>query len=413
MFRLMGSAPVFVTLVLIMLSATLGADELVAGSFTPVDSGVRYRSISVFDVERLNKILTKERKAFADFDQEFPPARFPVRLYQVLYSSVVPEWNNRPTTGSGLIAIPQTGQDEMPVVSYQHGTTFKKKEVPSNPEESYETRLMVAQFAGQGYVVIGADYFGKGESPEPDSYTVKASTQQACLDMLLASRDVCRELKIKQGPLFLSGWSQGGWSTMTFLNKLESLAIPVTAAATASAFNDVFATTNRWIHVPQVIDAVWLPGDMAIQLHAYEEYYGLPGLGSSAIEPPYQEAARALYDKRITYDEFRARSPSSIGKFLREGFRSASSAGEGRYWQILQDNQAYRWRSRTPLRTYFGDIDEACPASIATFPVGYQKLVGGGQTTGEAAGAKADHRGTFLYAVAHQKSWFDELLRPK
>jgi len=39
---------------------------------------------------------------------------------------------------------------------------------------------MIAEFAGQGYAVIGADYFGKGLSPEADSYLVKASTQQAC-----------------------------------------------------------------------------------------------------------------------------------------------------------------------------------------------------------------------------------------
>ena len=48
------------------------------------------------------------------------------------------------------------------MISYQHGTVYGKQEVPSFPDQSPETQLMIAQFAGQGYIVIGADYFGMG-----------------------------------------------------------------------------------------------------------------------------------------------------------------------------------------------------------------------------------------------------------
>ena len=132
--------------------------------------------------------------------------------YRVTYPSVVPEKNNRPTTASGLIAIPDNDATTLPVVAYQHGSVFGKDEVPSNPDQSMETRLMLAVFAGQGYMVIGADYFGKGVSPEPNGYIVRASTQQACLDMLFATQVVCPDLGVELGPLFISGWSQGGWS---------------------------------------------------------------------------------------------------------------------------------------------------------------------------------------------------------
>ena len=52
----------------------------------------------------------------------------------------------------------------MPMVSYQHGTVFSKDDVPSRPEQSAETRIMIARFAAQGYVVISADYSGHGYS---------------------------------------------------------------------------------------------------------------------------------------------------------------------------------------------------------------------------------------------------------
>ncbi|MDG3004795.1 alpha/beta hydrolase family protein [Paludisphaera mucosa] len=404
---------VALSIVIVLLAADaarLKAAEAPPDGYTPVAGGVRYREIGTYDVARLDRILTTERREFSKFEAEFPPARYPVRLYRVLYESVIPERGNRPTTASGLVAVPDAGRETMPVVSYQHGTVFTKTAVPSHPDESMETRLMLAQFAGQGYVVIGADYFGKGESAEPDGYLVKASTQQACLDMLRASRPVCDALKVRQGPLFVSGWSQGAWSTMAFLEKLESVGVPVAAAAVASTPNDLFAIVNRWIHAPRDLDAVYLPALLALQLNAYAEYHDLPGLAASAIEPAYQQAASDLYDGRITWEEFRSKTPASLNEFLREEFRSASSVGEGRFWRILRESQVYHWRSRTPLRSYYGEVDEVVPPFIATLPIGFQDLMGGAETRAMPAGSLADHRGTFVHAVLDQKAWFDASL---
>ncbi|MGC7960629.1 alpha/beta hydrolase, partial [Salmonella enterica] len=69
-------------------------------------------------------------------------------------------------------------------------TVYERQQVPSFPEQSPETQLMIAQFAGQGYALIGADYFGMGISSEPEGYMVKGSHQQATYDMLLAARSV-------------------------------------------------------------------------------------------------------------------------------------------------------------------------------------------------------------------------------
>ncbi len=380
--------------------------------FTALASGVWVQPIGTYSVERLNAVLTTERQEFATFPQEFPPAKYPVALFRVRYRSVVPEWDNRPTIASGLVAIPQMGQAEgatLPVVSYQHGTVFGKDQVPSRPDQSYETRLVLAQFAGQGYAVIAADYFGRGDSTEPDSYLVRDSTRQACLDMLLAGRAVLTAEHVEPGALFLSGWSQGAWCTMSFLNKLEALEIPVTAAATAAAFNDVYATTQRWLNAPEPTDDVFLPGILAIQLHAYQAYYRLPGLVESAIQPAYLAASRQLATGDTGWTEFRAATPPTLREFIRPEFLAAGDAATARYWQILQADPGHRWRLRTPLRTYYGAADRACPPAIAQLPATYQPILGGAAVTAVPAGADADHRGAFLFAVAHQKTWFDEL----
>lgn len=124
------------------------------------------------------------------------------------YRSTIPEQGNRPTISYGLVAIPNGATGKLPVVSYQHGTLFFKESAPSQAfswnknstavvkygltqqhlyGSCYETRLNVAQFAGNGYVVIAADYFGIGNSIETDSFFVKGSEQQACLDMRSAT----------------------------------------------------------------------------------------------------------------------------------------------------------------------------------------------------------------------------------
>ena len=85
---------------------------------------------------------------------------------------------------------------------------------------------MLAEFAGQGYVMVGADYFGMGLSNEPEGYVVKASHQQATYDLLIASRAVLDHMGVSTPKLFLGGWSQGGFVTMAFLEKLEDVGRP-------------------------------------------------------------------------------------------------------------------------------------------------------------------------------------------
>ena len=101
---------------------------------------------------------------------------------KVTYHSIVPEMGNKKTIATGMVAFPVVSSTRLPMVSYQHGTVFDKSYVPSQPENSEETRLAVATFASQGYVVIAADYFGRGDSTLPDSYLVKGSTVRANWD---------------------------------------------------------------------------------------------------------------------------------------------------------------------------------------------------------------------------------------
>ena len=406
---------------LFCLSLSFQARSQDATGYTDVKSGLQYQLVGTYDLKKLDRILSEGLDEFltystmkgADFKGSFPPARYPVKLYRVKYNSVVPEFGNQPTVASGLVAIPETGLDSMPVVSYQHGTVFSKTAVPSFPDESSETQIMIARFAAQGYIVMGADYFGKGLSDLPDSYLVKGSTEQACVDMLLATRLVLADRKLKPGPLFLHGWSQGGWANMVFLRKLESLGIPVTAAATASAPVDGYLLLDRWMNHYRSSDAVYVPACAALQILAQEYYLRQDGLAALAIRPEYLAVVRNFYSNRIDYATFSKLTKDKLPEILNPGFMAGGNLGDSLYWRTLDTLQAYKWRSHTPLHNYYGEIDEVVPVFIARLPQEIHELLGCGPTTAVSAGPKADHRATFVYSVIHAKPWFDGFLPPQ
>ena len=157
-----------------------------------VSSSVSYQLVGRLDTDALNRILAVDTPKFFGVEVAYTPATNAVRLYRVTYASLIPEQDNRPTLASGLLAVPEVQETRLPLVSYQHGTVYGKQQVPSFADQSPETLLMIAQFAGQGYLLIGADYFGLGTSGEPEGYMVKASHQQATQDMLTAARSGCR-----------------------------------------------------------------------------------------------------------------------------------------------------------------------------------------------------------------------------
>jgi len=387
----------------------LATGILTGAEVKSVSGGVGYEALGTYDADRLNSILTKELEAFSSFPISYPPPRNEVRLFRIYYSTVIPEDNNRPVPASGLLAIPVNPPARPPLLSYQHGTVFSKDEVPSIPDKSMETRLMLACFAAHGYVVIAADYIGKGISTEPDSYLVKESTAQACLDMLIASRAVLADMNIQTGDLFLSGWSQGSFSTTVFQNRLEAIGEPVKAAGVASAPNDLYLCFNRWIHVRSEFDVQWLLGAAALLVHSYEKYYNLPGLADTAIRPAYRKTARDLYENKITWEEAAKSLPETTKELLTEEFVQSGTLVADRFSRALQNNQAYNWRFKTPTRFYYGQIDEVVTPYMVTLPVEYQKTIAGAPAEGIFAGEKANHRGTFLFSLKDLKAWFDRL----
>ncbi len=264
---------------------------------------------------------------------------------------------------------------------------------------------MIAQFAGQGYLVIGADYFGLGASAEPEGYMVKASHQQATYDMLLASRAVLDQMKLGSNRLFLAGWSQGGFVTMALLEKLESAGVVVQAAATASAPVDVFAALNGFLNFPRKIDASWVTTLFILSSFSFEKYYSVPGLARALINDDAYEISRKAYE-RLPFNA--ADVPTDLRKLVRPEYFDAQYFASSAYGRLTAQTEAYRWIIKTPVRNFYGETDEVISVGLGQLAMTYQRSIGSGNPRVEAVSTgETTHRGTFASAVPQWKSWFD------
>lgn len=271
-----------------------------------------------------------------------------------------------------------------------------------------ETQLALAQFAGQGYILIGADYFGMGLSDTHEGYMVKASHQQAAYDMLVASRVALAQMKITAPKLFIGGWSQGGFVTMAFLEKLEQVRVPVMATATASAPLDVFAALSGYLDFPRKNDADWLSSLFILSTFAFENYYGVPGLAQSVLNDAYYDVSRRAYEKQ-PFDV--AEIPGDLRKLIRAEYFDPQFFAASAYGRLIAQNaQAYRWVIKSRVRNYYGEKDEAITPGLGQMAMTWQRAMGSGNTQVSAISTgDTDHRGTYATSIAQWKTWFDAI----
>ena len=398
----------FASIVTLLLTACGGSEtpSKTTAQTSPPAVQTKIEFLERWDVDRLNRILKTDTPQQFGVHTIYTPARNAVNLYRVTYASVIPNMGNKPTVASGLLAIPDNAATThtLPMVSYQHGTVYGRQQVPSFPDQSPETQLMIAQFAGQGYVLIGADYFGLGTSTEPEGYMVKASHQQATYDMLKASRNVLKQKNISTNKLFLAGWSQGGFVSMSLLQKLDVMDVKVDATATASAPLDLYALVSGALYTPQAHPAVWLNSIFILAAFSFENYYDSPDLARSVIADKYYAMSKAAYDRT----PYTGAIPTDLHILLRPEMYDPQALKASAFGKLLSQTEAYKWAYRSAVRNYYGDADEAVPVDDARMAMTYAVQKGDSMVKAISTG-ETDHRGTFATAVPEWKSWFDGL----
>ena len=104
-------------------------------------------------------------------------ARYDVASYRIEYLTT--DGQGKPITASGLICVPikRLGRAS-PLVSYQHGTTFRDAEAPSNNAVASEPAPVMAAL---GAIVVAADYVGYGASKGALAVRIQGVLRHLCI----------------------------------------------------------------------------------------------------------------------------------------------------------------------------------------------------------------------------------------
>jgi pimeloyl-ACP methyl ester carboxylesterase len=281
---------------------------------------------------------------------------------------------------------------------------------------------MTGLFAGNGYALIAADYFGMGgTAQDPEAYFVKASTQQAEYDLYLDTLGFLASKGITPSDLFIGGWSLGGLNTTGFLEKLEAEGVKVTAAFTASAPSDPFAALSGLLFHPRPgIDAPWLNTIMALTVFSFESYPGPDDLARQTLDPAVYDDMKAIYTRSFDGQEglkaiFQRLGARPLAAYLKPELRDPVAFGNSAYGKLLAAAETYRQNFAAPLRMYYGTDDEVVKVMIGQLGAIYQAILIGNladqseNMVSALAVPGANHRLTFLQAAPAAKAWMESL----
>ena len=395
-----------------------------------------------------------------------------VDLYRVAFRTSVPEEGNRYTTAYGIAALPINPFDAgevRGVVQWQQPTVFNVKysapsqafacgAVPtcaSNSSENANPRLEIAQFGGQGYAVFIPDVFGMGNSPNRYAYQTVASAAQYSTDMLKAGEALLAARNLTASKLFIAGWSAGGNQNAAFLQSLEEQGRTVDGAVIASSPLNVGQTVENGIFNPRLWlytdpthtgDAIWLNIALGYTAFAKGGYEGKPSVPLELLGN-YYDVARRIYTQQYTAIELGdvSGSPESFGvtvyftdvdgntqtEFFPYRLRSTPVEGEpelqngavvlkystsrdafntSEYAKLMNNDDSVTgqelWTS--PVMLNYGYEDEVLPVSDGQ-KIYDDQLSYGNQNIQLNKIVAANHRGTYLQAMANALEWFNSI----
>jgi pimeloyl-ACP methyl ester carboxylesterase len=247
---------------------------------------------------------------------------------------------------SGLLALPR-GTTPRRLVSFQHGTSTTRTAVPSQLDG---TGLAAAiAFAGNGYALIAPDYPGLGESPGKHPYYVADAIAPAVVAMIEASQ---RLERVPPGPVFLAGFSQGGWASLAALRILESQGKQVLGSAQVAGAYDL-----RHVSLPAALRGGAPSHSLYLAYAAWGQgaYYGHPL--DSVLTPEYAAIVERVF-AGASPEEIVGSLPQDPRSMFNQAFLDAFDRDEAHwYLETFAANSLVDFTPRAPVRLYYGSKD--------------------------------------------------------
>lgn len=274
-----------------------------------------------------------------------------VKVYKLVYNTKLPD--GTATKASGAVIVPTTA-NAVPMISQQHGTILNDADAPSNFGANSDAAFGGTVFASTGYILVCPDYIGYGESKDlPHTYEHREGLATASLDMLRAAKEFVKKSSIKwNNQLLLTGYSEGGFATMSLQKKIEEefpsefnlVASSVGAGAYhKSAF--MKHIINEKTHGISSYNRLYL-----WTLLTYNDLYKLNKPMSYYLKEPYAS--------QVTQNGRNVDIRVSIHEIFTDGFKKAINGGtDTGFLNAVKDNDVHDWKPKTPTELFHGTSD--------------------------------------------------------
>ncbi len=304
-------------------------------------------------------------------DQKFAPlnikARTGVDIHRIYYRTTDPKGN--PLKATGLVIVPTIKIPSYPWISLQHVTITGDAQAPSNkPEEGIFE-------ASQGFVTVVADQIGYGGSVGTlHPYLYKNAYPKILVEMLRAARTFAAANDINLGPLFLRGYSEGGYATMALQKAIEtqhSGEFQLIASAPAAGPYELEVTAVKGLALPLVN-----PVNLSLLTLSYAEYLA-PEMDLNKIFAINPNDVKAALNGSKTYDEALKILPAQTTALFKAEFiadftlEKPTTVEAIAMRRLLGENSHFKegWIPKTPTRFYHCKDDEAVPSATTDYAI--------------------------------------------
>ena len=340
-------------------------------------------------------------------------------LYKMVYNTV--DAHGNPTIASGAFLVPSnTTCLDFPIAVYNHGTSLRKIDVPSNnTQETFIGKV----FCAGGYFTCMPDYVGMGESPGLHPYVHGNSEATAAVDMVRAAREFINDslAMIDNGEVFLTGYSQGGHACMATHKYIHENNL-------SNEFNVIASAPSSGPYVLSVTMADSLtsltpysnPGYIAYLLASYQSVYGnIFNSWSEILKSPYDTIVPPFFDgNNTTLDMGLLNSllpqvmDSLIIDSVLNNFINDTVNQTHPLWVALLDNDNYDWTPQEPVNMYYCTADEQVAYTNALVADSVMNANGAPYVQSINSGTGLNHNACVLPALTTAFDWFQSLKTP-
>ena len=308
----------------------------------------------LFSISKENILEIVQNSEYGNLNEYL---QYDISLYTITYNTTYKGQNIK---ASGLVAFPDTDQG-MPILNFNHGTTSLHADAPTEDLIQYS---FFSNAASAGYIFVIPDYLGFGISDNiVHPYYRSDITGQTIVDMIKATKELAAiEGYNFNGDVFLSGYSEGGFATMSAHYNMEKnnySGLNLVASAPASGGYDItgmldYFISNETYHVPYYIAYVAM---------GYKTSYDWSLPLSSIFNEPYASIIPEYFNGKYSGYEINSVLSDDMSELLTSNFINNiyTDADLKIIVDAFEENNLDQWVPKNKMIMYHGTDDITVP----------------------------------------------------